>query len=65
MASRRTSTVSLARHLLNVVREVNEWRREHEAFVAMQHLEEMRPSWSARTEAPRRRPSELGRSDGA
>lgn len=30
---------SLARDLLNVVREVNEWRHERDAFVAM-HVDE-------------------------
>ncbi|MGO8993240.1 MAG: hypothetical protein ACLQVI_07915 [Polyangiaceae bacterium] len=32
---------SFARDLLNVVREVNEWRHERDAFVAM-HLDETR-----------------------
>jgi hypothetical protein len=34
-------SVSFARALLNVVREVNAWRKERDAFVAM-HVEEMR-----------------------
>ena len=61
MASRLTFPIASARHaaslardLLSVVREVNDWRRERDAFVAM-HVEEMRrraaseglgkPSW--------------------
>jgi hypothetical protein len=38
---RAQHAVSLARDLLNVVREVNEWRHERDAFVAM-HIEKTR-----------------------
>ena len=61
MASRRTSVsvgeerdTSFVRELLNVVREVNEWRHERDAFVAMNELD-----GASGLRAPRSTPTDM------